>query len=86
VIVTDPEVLAIVDKHCVMCHSAHPTHEGIEEPPKGVTLDTIESLAVHAQQVLNQAVRTKTMPVGNETAMTDDERARLGAWLQSRQR
>jgi uncharacterized membrane protein len=35
--------------------------------------------------VLNQAVRTKTMPVGNETAMTDDERARLGAWLQSRQ-
>ncbi len=85
VIVSDAEVLTIVDKHCVSCHSARPTHEGIEEPPKGVTLDTIDSLAVHAQQVLNQAVRTKTMPVGNETAMTDDERARLGAWLRSRQ-
>jgi uncharacterized membrane protein len=26
--------------HCVMCHSAHPTHEGFEAPPKDVALDT----------------------------------------------
>src|SRR6478735_7647997 len=32
--VSDGEVLSIVGKHCVMCHSARPSHEGFDAPPK----------------------------------------------------
>ena len=28
-----------------------------------------------------QTVRNKAMPLGNQTDMTDDERAQLGRWL-----
>ena len=28
-----------------------------------------------------QTVRNKAMPLGNQTGMTDDERAQLGRWL-----
>ena len=31
-------------------------------------------------QIEAQAVRNKSMPLGNETGMTEEERARLGAW------
>ncbi|MEI9992472.1 MAG: urate hydroxylase PuuD [Rhizomicrobium sp.] len=74
-------VRAILDKHCIMCHAAHPTHAGIALPPAGLdfTRDTV--LRSNASRVLLQAVTTKTMPLGNETGMTDAERAALGAWI-----
>ena len=37
--------------------------------------------AATAQQVIAQAVQGRAMPLGNESGMTDDERARLGAFL-----
>jgi uncharacterized membrane protein len=79
--VSDDEVLALTHKHCTMCHSAHPTKEGFKEAPKGVMLETIEELRRYAVQIETQAVRNKSMPLGNETGMTDDERVRLGAWI-----
>jgi uncharacterized membrane protein len=81
--VSDAEVLSVVGRHCVMCHSAAPTYEGIEAPPKGVTLTTIDSIRRHGPAILRQAVQTDAMPLGNETHMTDEERARLGAWLRA---
>jgi len=81
VTVSDAQVLAITAKHCVACHSPHPTHEGIDQPPKGATLDTIEGIRKNGALALKQAVQTKVMPVGNETSMTDAERAELGAWI-----
>ena len=82
-VVSDAEVLALTTKHCVMCHQAHPTHESFKggEPPKGVMLDSIESLRKNAQQILVQAVDGRAMPLGNETGITDQERAKLGAWI-----
>ncbi|HZP18694.1 MAG TPA: urate hydroxylase PuuD [Bauldia sp.] len=81
--VGDGEVLSIVAKHCVMCHSAKPSHEGFDAPPKGVILGSVEELRRHADQVMAQAVRSTTMPLGNETGMTPEERQKLGAWLLS---
>jgi uncharacterized membrane protein len=83
-VVTDADALGIADKHCVMCHSPRPTHQGFDAPPKEVTLATVADLRRHGEMVLLQAVRTKTMPLGNETGMTDEERARLGAWLRQK--
>jgi hypothetical protein len=35
----------------------------------------------YAAVILTQMVKTKAMPLGNETEMTDEERAILGQWL-----
>jgi uncharacterized membrane protein len=78
--VSDAEALAITRRHCVMCHARQPTHEGFVEAPKNVTLETVEDLRRYAPLVVTQAVVSKAMPLGNETRMSDDERAQLGQW------
>jgi len=76
-------VRAIVDRHCVMCHAAHPTHPGFSAPPSGAAYDTAEGLRKYAPRIYERAVVTHSMPLGNETGMTDAERARLGAWIKA---
>ncbi len=77
------EALAIVQIRCVSCHSAKPSDEDFEEAPGGVMFDDAVQLKSHAAKVLAQAVLTKAMPLANKTGMTDDERARLGAWIKA---
>jgi uncharacterized membrane protein len=72
---------AIVQKHCVTCHSATPTHKGFAAPPLGATFDTPGNLQKYAPKIHERAVATTSMPLGNETGMTDTERAQLGAWI-----
>ena len=79
--VSDVEVMAIVDKHCLSCHAASPTHESFDTPPKDIVLETVDDLHRHAELVDKFTVQTRTMPLGNETEMTDEERAQLGAWI-----
>src|SRR3954453_12446559 len=79
--VSDTEVLTITVKHCGMCHAAKPTHESFKEAPKNVVLETTEQLRKHAALIMAQAVQNKAMPLGNQTGMTDEERAKLGAWI-----
>ena len=79
--ISDAEAMAIVRKHCVMCHAVTPTHESFREAPKNITLESIADVRKHAGTVYTQTVQSKAMPLGNQTAMTDDERATLGRWL-----
>jgi uncharacterized membrane protein len=79
--VSDADVLAITATHCTMCHSRKPTHESFSEAPKNVTLDTVADLKRFAPLVLSQTVENRAMPLGNQTRMTDEERARLGQWI-----
>ena len=51
--------------------------------PSVVRLDTAEGLAANARKVYERAVATHSMPLGDETHMTDAERASLGAWIQA---
>ena len=81
--VSDGEVMAIIGTHCVMCHSEHPSHEGFDAPPKGVVLGSLDDLRRHSVEIMAQAVHADTMPLGNETGITDAERRKLGAWLTS---
>jgi uncharacterized membrane protein len=80
--VTDAEALALVAKHCTACHSAEPTHPAFAKPPRGISLDTIEGLRRYAKEIVAQVVTERAMPLGNETDMTEAERARLGAWAE----
>ncbi|MDQ6630071.1 MAG: urate hydroxylase PuuD, partial [Pseudomonadota bacterium] len=73
---TFAEVQQVVAQRCQMCHNAAIAN-------KGVRLDTAEQIGAHAQQIEQQAVLQKTMPLNNATAMTDAERALLGRWFRS---
>ena len=75
------EVRAIIDRHCIMCHSATPTHPGFDAPPAGVAFDSAGEIRRYAPRIRMQAVDADIMPLGNETGMTAAERARLGAWI-----
>src|SRR5262245_3671663 len=82
--VEDAEVLALMRKHCVMCHAIKPTHESFQEAPKNIALETIDDVKKHAATISAQTVQTKAMPLGNQTGMTDEERATLAQWLKNR--
>ena len=75
------DVKAIVDARCVACHAEKPRQEGIAVAPKGVVLESPAQIAQNAAAIRQQAVASHAMPLGNLTNMTDDERARLGAWI-----
>jgi uncharacterized membrane protein len=79
--VSDAEVLAITQKHCVMCHAQKPTHESFQEAPKNVVLESVDQLKKFAPLILNQTVQNKAMPLGNQTGMTEEERGKIGAWI-----
>jgi uncharacterized membrane protein len=73
-------VQAIVQMRCLMCHAEHPVNAMFASPPMGITLDTPANISRHADRMFIRAVLTKTMPLGNLTAMTDAERTQLGEW------
>lgn len=73
-------VQTIVARHCAGCHSARPAHADYAEAPGGVTFDTAEDIRRHRRVIYDQAVAAKSMPLGNQTGMTGDERRILGAW------
>jgi len=79
--VSDMEALKISQKHCVMCHAVKPTHESFSEAPKKISLETVEDLKKYATAIYAQTVQTRAMPLGNASAMSDDERTALGRWL-----
>jgi uncharacterized membrane protein len=70
------EVRAVIAQRCVLCHNE-------QIVSKNVQLHTPALIAQHAQQIYQQAVVQKTMPLNNATQITDDERALLGRWFES---
>jgi uncharacterized membrane protein len=71
---------AIVQARCVPCHSAHPTK--VDSAPMGIVFDTPSQIRAQASLIEQVAVRTKTMPLGNQTGMTQAERDALGTWIE----
>ena len=53
---------------CSMCHMNEPVWPGVHGAPKGVVLDSPESMSRHARLIEIQAVRSDAMPPGNITA------------------
>ncbi len=77
--VTFAQVRHVVDQRCTACHSAHPTRVSVA--PGGVMFDTAAQIKAQAILIKQQAVLTKTMPLGNVTGMTQGERDLLGQWI-----
>lgn len=75
------EANAVIQARCLQCHSANPTDDQWPAAPNGVMYDTPEQIAAMADKIMTRAVRTKTMPQGNKTGMTDEERTVLKRWI-----
>ena len=71
----------MIARRCAACHSATPTLPGFAAAPAGVLLDTPDQIRSQAQRIEAVAVTTQTMPFGNVTGMTTDERELLGRWI-----
>ena len=79
--VTFADVQSIIHARCSTCHAVQPRQEGIASAPKGVLLETPAQIVANAAAIRQQAIVARAMPLGNVTAMTDDERARVAAWI-----
>jgi len=51
-----------------------------------VMLHSAELITQHAPQVYQQVVVQRLMPLNNATGITDDERALIGRWFETRAR
>ena len=70
------KVSQVLEQRCYMCH-------GAQVQMKNVRLDSPESLKLHAQNVYQQAVVTKIMPMNNSTGITDAERLVIKQWFEA---
>ncbi|WP_194713875.1 urate hydroxylase PuuD [Noviherbaspirillum soli] len=75
------QVQKIMQERCVQCHAAQPSM--MPTPAKGIMLDTPESVRSHAQQIYQQVVVQKAMPLGNATKITDQERGTIAKWFET---
>ncbi len=74
---------SIVIRHCANCHATVPTHPDFDVAPGGIALEEADAIRQYANQIYEQSVASDLMPLGNETGMTDQERALLGKWIET---
>jgi len=72
------EIAAITQTRCTGCHAEKPTIMPVAQ--MGVMLDTPARVKQYAQRINERAFQLKNMPLANMTQMTDEERAKIGAW------
>ena len=73
----DYKILQLVlAQRCYMCH-------GEQVQMKNVRLDSPANVKLHAQNIYQQAVVTKVMPMNNATGITDVERLLIKQWFEA---
>jgi uncharacterized membrane protein len=75
------EVNIIIQERCIQCHSASPTDDQWTSAPNGVMYDTPEQIKAMTDKIMSRTIRSKSMPLGNKTKMTDEERKKLKHWI-----
>ena len=63
-----------------VCHSESPSWPGIAAPPAGLSYQSEAELENAADLVYQASVVAKTMPLGNVTGMSDEERQQIALW------
>ncbi len=80
---TFSQVRNVINARCTSCHSSAPVHPAFPAAPLGVVFDNDEQILAEAERIFQQTVATRVMPIGNLTAMTDEERQVIGNWYRS---
>lgn len=83
-LVSDAEAMLIVSTRCTTCHSTQPTDDLFTAPPLGFTLDNRAQVTNKSAVIYQRAILDRSMPPGNLSGMTEDERSQLGIWLLER--
>jgi uncharacterized membrane protein len=73
-VVSYAQVQTVLEQRCYQCH-------GAQVQMKNVRLDSPEAVQLNAQNLYQQAVVSKQMPMNNATGITEAERALLGQWF-----
>jgi uncharacterized membrane protein len=76
------QVEPIFKQRCQSCHSSHPTDDVNTVAPAGVMFETMEQCQKMKDKIMNRVVQTRTMPQGNKTKITDEERELIGRWIE----
>ena len=80
-VVTNGEVMQIIEQRCGTCHAETPTDDIFTIAPAGIVFSYIDTIKQWGQRIQARVIDAKDMPFMNKTAMTDDERMRLAIWL-----
>ena len=72
--VTTAQLQAVLNERCTSCH-------GAQVQMKNIRLDSADALKLNAQNVYQQAVVTRQMPLNNATQITEDERQLIARWF-----
>jgi len=75
------EVEMIIGQRCRPCHSKNPTDDVFIVAQGGMMYDTPEQIVAAKDKIMNRAIITKTMPQGNKTKMTMEERTKVETWI-----
>lgn len=82
--VADTRIQAIMQTRCLSCHASKPTQPGFNAAPAGIILEEPAQWIAHRDRIMQAAVSTRYMPLGNITGMTEEERGELGQWLRQK--
>jgi len=77
------QVRNVINARCTSCHSSAPVHPAFPAAPLGVMFDNDEQILAEADRIYVQTVVTRVMPIGNLTAMTNEERQIIDQWYRS---
>lgn len=78
--------MPLIQRRCAGCHAGQPSISGFTAPPLGVAFDDRQQVENQAQRIYQVAVATRSMPLGNMTGMTEDERELLAQWYAAQQK
>ncbi len=70
----------VLHKRCTVCHSAAPVQAGFPVAPGGIIMDSDEQIEALASRIFTATVATRSMPIGNLSQMTEEERSLVAAW------
>jgi uncharacterized membrane protein len=73
-------IMPVIAARCTACHAKSPTFAGIVAPPLGAVFETPAQVEALVERIYQLTVQTETMPLGNVTGITPEERALLGRW------
>jgi len=80
---TFSQVRNVINARCTSCHSEAPVHPAFPAAPLGIMFDNDDQILAEADRIYIQTVVTRVMPIGNLTAMTNEERQIINQWYQS---
>jgi uncharacterized membrane protein len=77
------KVARIIKIRCATCHSANPSDKMFQTAPSGLIIDTKEEIIYAKDHIYDRTILSDSMPFGNKTHMTQEERDILGKWIAS---